>query len=125
MLCLVRDAFLVIARLVRPVIDTVKRTLCSPLTQIVYEAVIKLQKKRTPNPPFATGRYTRARSPTIENHHTRRQTEQLPPIVAADIDDYGSDESIVTEYDEKGKQTNKLDQIQKISGEQLFEPITH
>ena len=120
----IRDAFLVIARLVRPVIDTVKRTLCSPLTQIVYESVIKIQKTRTPNPPFATGRYTRSRSPTIENHHTRRQTQQLSPIVAADIDDYGSDGSSVTEYDENGKQTNKLDQIQKISGEQLFEPIT-
>ena len=77
----IRDAFLVISRLVRPINDLVKRTLSSKLTNDVDELIYSFQSSTGfVKKPIITVLYDRAQSPIFDVDVVTRTTEELSPI---------------------------------------------
>ena len=77
----IRDAFLVIWRLVRPINDLVKRTLSSKLTNEKDEIIYSLQSSTgLVKKPLITVLYDRAQSPIFDVDVVTRTTEKLSPI---------------------------------------------
>ena len=77
----IRDAFLVISRIVRPINDLVKRTLSSKLTNDVDELINSLLSSTGfVKKPIITVLYDRAQSPIFDVDIVTRTTEELSPI---------------------------------------------
>ena len=77
----IRDAFLVISRLVRPINDLVKRTLSSKLRHTVDELMNSLRSSTGfIKKPIITVLYDRAQSPIFDVDVVTRTTEELSPI---------------------------------------------
>ena len=77
----IRDAFLVITRLVRPINDLVKRTLSSKLTNEVDELISSLRSSTGfIKKPIITVLYDRAQSPIFDVDVVTRTTEESSPI---------------------------------------------
>ena len=76
----IRDAFLVISRLVRPINDLVKRTLSSKLTNDVDELINSFRSSTGfVKKPIITVLYDRAQSPILDVDVVSRTTEELSP----------------------------------------------
>ena len=95
----IRDAFLVISRLVRPINDLLKRTLSSKLTADVDE-LVNSHRSATGfvSKPLITVLYDRAQSPIFDVDVVTRTTEELSPIYVH-TSDQSEDESSDMSYD--------------------------
>ena len=97
----IRDAFLVISRLVRPINDSVKRTLSSKLTADVDE-LVNSHRSATGyvTKSLITVLYDRAQSPIFDVEVVTRTTEELSPIYVHTSDQSeNEDESSDMSYD--------------------------
>ena len=77
----IRDAFLVISRLVKPTNDLVKRTLSSKLTNEIDELINSLRSSTGfVKKPIITILYDRAQLPIFDVDVVTRSTEELSPV---------------------------------------------
>ena len=97
----IRDAFLVISRLVRPINDLVKRILSSRLTNKIDELIHSLQSSTgLVKKPIITVLYDRDQSPIFDVDVVARTTEELSPIYVHTSDQSeNEDESSDISYD--------------------------